>query len=200
MLTCALYPWNSRLVLGKCTLRKYPSFRVPTQGSTLPHLSFLCDTLVKKALAKSSLLAVTSGLFVEKLLTKSSLLLLASSLLVKKLLTMGLLIKEALAGRCLEAVVLVHPQFVNRPLPILVGAFCAGPKKNGPPGQVRRQQASGMLVFAKCWLEPFLVAKGTNNIGQGIVFLTIVKHPVGGSWGRLWQFVLQPPRRVGEGG
>ncbi len=74
------------------------------------------------------------------------------------------------------------------------------PKKNGPPGHVQRQQASSMLVFAKCLLEPFLVANGTTNTGQGIVFLIIFKHSVGGLWGRLQPFVLQPPGRVGEGG
>ncbi len=145
----------------------------------------------------------TSGLFVEKALT-------TCSLLVEKPLTAGgllafvggTLVKKALAGCRLEAVALVFPQFVDRPLPILVGAFRTGasPKKNGPPGQFWRQQASGLLVFAKCLLEPFLVAKGTTNIGRGIEFLIIVEHPVGGAWGRLRPFVLQPPRRIGEGG
>jgi hypothetical protein len=77
-----------------------------------------------------------------------------------------------LVGRCLEAKALILPQFINRSLPILVGAFHAGasPKKNGPPGQFWRQQASGLLVFAECSLEPFLVAKGTTNIGRRIEF------------------------------
>jgi hypothetical protein len=68
------------------------------------------------------------------------------------------------------------PTVVNRPLPILVGAFCAGTslKKNGPPRQFWMQQAGGLLVFTKCLLEPFLVAKGTTNIGRGIEFLIIV--------------------------
>jgi hypothetical protein len=46
----------------------------------------------------------------------------------------SLLVNKALVGCHLEAVALVLPQFVNRPLPILVGAFCVGtsPKKNGP--------------------------------------------------------------------
>ncbi len=104
----------------------------------------------------------------------------------------GTLVKKALAVCHLDAVALMHPQFVDRPLPILVGAFRAGasPKKNGPPRQFWRQQASGLLVFAKCSLEPFLVAKGTTNIGRGIEFLIILEHPVGGAWGRLQPLVL----------
>ncbi len=128
----------------------------------------------------------------------------ASSLLVGGLLAFvgGMLSKKALAGCRLEAVALVLPQFINRPLSILVGAFCAGasPKKDGPPGRFWRQQAGGLLVFAKCSLDPFLVAKGMTNIGRGIEFLIIVKHPVGGAWGRLRPLVLQPPGRIGEGG
>jgi hypothetical protein len=54
-------------------------------------------------------------------------------------------------GCCLEAVALVLPQFINRPLPILVGAFREGAssKKNGPPGWVWRQYPSSLFVFAK---------------------------------------------------
>ncbi len=53
----------------------------------------------------------------------------------------GTLVKKALEGCHLEAVVLMLPQFIDRPLPILVGAFCLGvsPKKNRPPGQFWRQ-------------------------------------------------------------
>jgi hypothetical protein len=113
----------------------------------------------------------------------------ASSLLAGGLLVFvgSTLVKKALAGCRLEAVVLVLQQFVDRPLPILVGAFRVGasPRKNGPPGQFWRQQAGGLLVFAKCSLEPFLIAKGTTNIGRGIEFLIIIEHPVGGAWGRL---------------
>ncbi len=106
----------------------------------------------------------------------------------------GTLVNKALVGCRLEAVGLVLPQFVDRPLPILVGAFCMGasPKKNGPPGQFWRQQAGGLLVFTKCLLEPFLIAKGTTNIGRGIEFLIIVKHPVGGMWGRLQPLCSHP--------
>ncbi len=84
----------------------------------------------------------------------------------------SLLVNMALAGRRLEAVALVLPQGIDRSHPILVGAFCKGasPKKDGPPGQFWRQQAGGLLVFAKCTLEPFLVAKGTTNVGRGIEF------------------------------
>ncbi len=155
-------------------------------------LAFVGGTLVKESLATIGLLAFVGGALVEELLAMSCLLLFASSLLVNM----------ALAGRRLEAVALVLPQGVNRPLPILLGAFCAGasPKKDGPPGKFWRQQASRLLVFGKCTLEPFLVAKGTTNIGQGIEFLIIVKHPGGGAWGRLRPIVLQPPGRIGEKG
>ncbi len=114
----------------------------------------------------------------------------------------SLLINMVLAGRRLEAVALVLPQGVAGPLPILVGAFCAGasPKKDGPPGWVRRQYPSSLFVFAKGSLMPFFVTKGTTNIGRGIEFLIIVEHPVGGAWGRLQPLVLQPRRRIGEGG
>ncbi len=107
-------------------------------------LVFVGSTLIKKALTTGSLLALTSGFLFEMVLV----------------------------GRHLEAIGLILPQFVDRPLLILVGAFRAGasPKKNGPPGQFWRQQASGLLIFKKCLLEPFLIAKGTTNIGQGIEF------------------------------
>jgi hypothetical protein len=154
--------------------------------------------LIEDALAMHSLLAFEGNSFIKKALSR------ASSLLAGGLLAFvgGTLVKKVLAGCRLEAVALVLPQFVDRPFPILVSAFRAGasPKKNGPPGQFWRQQASGLLVFAKCLLEPFLVAKGTTIIGQGIEFLIIVDHPVGGAWGRLRPLVLQPPGRVGEGG
>jgi hypothetical protein len=88
--------------------------------------------LVEDALATQSLVAFKGSLFVKKALSS------ASSLLAGGLLAFvgSTLVKKALAGCRLEAVVLVLPQFVDRPLPILVDVFCAGasPKKNGPPG------------------------------------------------------------------
>jgi hypothetical protein len=154
--------------------------------------------LVEDVLATHSLLAFEGSLFVKKALSG------VSSLLAGGLLAYvgSTLIKKALAGCHLEAVALVLPQFVDRLLPILVGAFraSASPKKNGPPRQFWRQQAGGLLVFVKCSLEPFLVVKGMTNIGRGIEFLKIVEHPVGGAWGRLRPLVLQPPGRIGEGG
>jgi hypothetical protein len=113
----------------------------------------------------------------------------ASSLLAGGLLAFvgGTLVKKVLAGCRLEAVALVLPQFVHRPLPILVSTFRMGtsPKKNGPPRQFWRQQAGGLLVFTKCSLKPFFVVKATTNMGQGIEFSIILEHPVGGAWGRL---------------
>ncbi len=131
-------------------------------------LAFEGSSFVKKALSSASsllaggLLAFMGGMLIKKALTAGGLLALTS----------GFLIKMALAGCRLEAMALVLPQFVDRPLPILVGTFRAGasPKKNEPPGQFWRQQAGGLLVFVKCLLEPFLIAKGTTNIGRGIEF------------------------------
>jgi hypothetical protein len=154
--------------------------------------------LVEDMLATHSLLAFEGSSFVKKALSS------VSSLLVGGLLAFvgGTLIKKALAGCRLEAEALVLPQFVDHPLPILVGAFRSGasPKKNGPPRRFWRQQAGGLLVLAKCSLEPFLVAKGTTNISRGIEVPKIVEHPVRGAWGRLRPLVLQPRRRIGEGG
>ncbi len=124
--------------------------------------------LVEDALAMHSLPAFKGSLFIKKALSC------VSSLLVGGLLAFvgGTLVKKAFVGCHLEAVALVLAQFVNPPLPILVGAFRTGasPKKNRPARQFWRQQAGGLLVFAKCLLEPFLVAKGTTNIGRGLNF------------------------------
>jgi hypothetical protein len=117
------------------------------------------------------------------------------SLLVKKpLMTGGLLafmgsmlVKKTLAGCRLEVVVLMLPQFVERPLPILVDAFRVGtsPQKNRPPGQFWRQQAGSLLVFAQGATDPIVWG---------------VADPVGSARRRLCSFILQPPRRIGEGG
>jgi hypothetical protein len=152
--------------------------------------------LIEDALATHSILAFKGSSFVKKALSG------ASSLLAGGLLAFvgSMLVKKALVGCRLEAVALVLQQFIDCPLPILVGTFRVGasPKKNGPPRQFWRQQAGGLMVFMKCSLEPFLVAKRTTNIGWGIEFLKIVKHPVGGAWGRLQPLVLQPLGRIGE--
>jgi hypothetical protein len=155
-------------------------------------LEFVGSTLIKELLATIGLLVFVGGTLVKELFAMSCLLLFVSSLLVNM----------ALAGRCLEAVVLVLPQGVNRSLPILVGAFCTGasPKKDRPPGWVWRQYPSSLFVFAKGLLMPFFVTKATINIGRGIECLIIVKHPVGGAWGRLQPLVLQPRQRIREGG
>ncbi len=143
-------------------------------------LAFVGGSLVEESLATIGLLAFVGGTLVEELLATIGLLAFIGSTLVKEALAMSclllfassLLVNMALAGCRLEAVALVLPQGVNRPLPILVGAFRAGasPKKDGPPGQFWRQQGGGLLVFVKCSLEPFLVAKGMTNISRGIEF------------------------------
>ncbi len=79
-----------------------------TSGLLINKALTTCSLLV------GSLLAFVGGTLFKEALAMSGLLLFASSLLVDK----------ALAGCCLEAVAFVLPQFVNRPLPILVGAFC----------------------------------------------------------------------------
>ncbi len=111
--------------------------------------------LVEDALATNSLLAFEGILFVKKALSGASSLL-AGGLLAfvggtfveESLVTIGLLaltsgflIEMALVGCRLEVMALILPQFIDRPLPILVGVFRTGasPKKNGPPGQFRRQ-------------------------------------------------------------
>ncbi len=88
--------------------------------------------LVEKALTTCSLLAGSLLVFVcstlvEEALAVSGLLFFASSLLVNMV----------LSGHRLEVVALVLPQFVERPLPILVGAFRLGAslEKDGPPRQ-----------------------------------------------------------------
>jgi hypothetical protein len=103
----------------------------------------------------------TSGLLVEDALATHSLLVLegsskalsgASSLLAGGLLAFvgSTLIKKALAGCHLEAVALMLPLFVDRPLPILVGAFRAGtsPEKDGPPGKFL--EAAGRRPVGLC--------------------------------------------------
>ena len=96
-------------------------------------MAFVGGTLVKESLATIGLLAFIGSTFVKKALSGTS------SRLVGGLLVFmgGTLVKKALAGCHLEAVVLVLPQFIDHPLPILVGAFRVGasPKKNGPPRQ-----------------------------------------------------------------
>jgi hypothetical protein len=106
--------------------------------------------LVEDALATHSLLAFKGSLFVKKALSG------ASSLLVGGLLVFvgGTLVKKALAGYRLKAVALVLPQFVDHPLPILVGAFCKGasPKKNGPPGYFGGgRPAACWSLQSACW-------------------------------------------------
>ncbi len=174
-------------------------------------LAFIGSTLVKELLATIGLLAFVGGTLVKKLLAMIGLLVFVGGTLVKEALVMSclllfassLLISMALAGRCpLEAVVLVLPQGIDHALPILEDTFCKGasPKKNWPPGQFWRLQAGSLLVLPKCSLKPILVVKGTTNIGWQIEFLKNIKHPVRGAWGRLQPLVLQPPRRIGEGG
>ena len=136
-------------------------------------------------LAGSLLLASTSGVLVEEPLVVGSLTLAGTS---------GLLDEECL--------VLVPPQIVDGRLPILGGAVrvSASPMKNGPPTWLRWQQTGSLLVFADGSLMPFFVMKRSTNVGEGVVAFVVVEQPLGGAWGRLGPFKLQPPGRIGEVG
>jgi hypothetical protein len=122
-------------------------------------LLLMSGFLVQKALRTGSPLAFVGGTLIKEAL---------GSKLVKKLLAtssflafMGsTLIDKVLVGCRLEAMAFILLQFVDCPLPILVGLFCAGvcPMKNGPPRWIRWQQPRGLLVFTKTLLNLFLFA------------------------------------------
>ena len=175
------------------------------------------------ASASSSLLAGTSGLRVEELLaagilllsSASSCLLLASAsssllagtsgLLVEELCAASILLLASAGGLFLdEAMVFIRPHVVDGPLPILVRVLRASvtPMKNGPPAWPWQQQSGSLLVFADGALMPIIDAKGpTEGVqGGGLVAFVVVEQPLGGAWGRLRPFELQPPGRIGEGG
>ncbi len=157
--------------------------------------------LVKKLLTTGSLLAFVGGTLIKEAL---------GGTLVKKLLAMSrlltfvgsMLIDKALAGCHLEAVGFVLlPQFVDCPLPILVNLFHVGtsPMKNRPPGWILWQQPSGLLVFVKALINPFLFANVLTNVGRGIVCTKIIKDLVGCARRGLNPFVLQPCRSIKRG-
>jgi hypothetical protein len=127
-----------------------------------------CSLLVEKPLMTDGLLAFVGGTLVKESLATIGLLALTSSFLVEM----------ALVGCRLEAMALIDPQGVDRPLPIQVGTFCVGasPKKDGPPGWVRRQYPSSLFIFSKGSLKPFFVTKGMTNIGRGIEFLINIEQ------------------------
>jgi hypothetical protein len=152
------------------------------EGGALVKQTFSCASGL---LAGSLLLASTSGVLVEEPLVVGSLVLAGAS---------GLLDEECL--------VLVPPQIVDGRLPIPVGAVrvSASPMKNGPPTWLRRQQSGSLLVFADGSLMPFFVTKRSTNVGGGVVAFVVVEQPLGGAWGRLRPFKLQPPGRIGEVG
>jgi hypothetical protein len=155
-------------------------------------LTFEGDALVKKTLGCASgllagglLLASTSDVLVEEPLAAGSLFLAGTS---------GLLDEECL--------ILVRPQIVNGCLTIPVGTVraSASPMKNGPPPWPRRRQSGSLLVFTDGSLMPFFMAKWSTNVGWGVAVLVVVKQPLGGAWGRLRPFKLQPPGRIREVG
>ncbi len=145
--------------------------------------------LVKELLAAGSLLASASGSSLLEGASGSSLLVGASGLLVEELSATALVLLAGASGLLVDellSTVLVLPQVVNGPLPVLVGAFCAGtgPMKNGPPKRGRRQQASGLVVFAEGALEPFLIAKGAANASQGGCSVRSNRTPIRGRMGK----------------
>jgi hypothetical protein len=108
-------------------------------------LTFVGGMLIKKTL---------DGMLVKKLLATSSLLSLTS----------GFLVKKALAGCCLVALALVLPQFVHGPLSGLVGLFCVGatPGKNWSPQWQRWQKLNSLLVFAPGAIQPIVIVMGAS--------------------------------------
>jgi len=195
-------------VLAPCCLAGEPDVEAATAE---PQEDCSCG-LVEKLLAAgglllasaSSLLPGPSGLLVEELLAAGHLAG-TSVLLVEELRASGSLLLASASGLFLdEAMVLVRPQFVDAPLPILVRAVRASisPKKNGPPDWPRRQQSGSLLVFADGSLLPIFDAKRATKGVQGgrVVAFVVVEQPLGGAWGRLQPFELQPPGRIGEGG
>ena len=156
-------------------------------------LASMSGVLVKEPLAVGSLfLAGASGLLNEECHGLAS----TSSMLVEELLAVGSLFLVGTSGLLdEECLILVL-------LPIPVGTVCASasPMKNGPPMWPRRQQSGSLLVFADGFLMPFFVAKRSTNVGQGVLAFILVKQPLGGTWGRLRPFKLQPPGRIGEVG
>jgi hypothetical protein len=119
-------------------------------------LTFVRGTLVKKTLG---------GMLVEKTLATSSLLSLTSSFLDKK----------ALAGCRMVMLVLVLPQFIHDPLPVLVGSFCAGttPGKNRSPQWRWWQKPRSLVVFAPGAIQLIVIVMGTS--------VPFAVHPVGGT-------------------
>ncbi len=104
------------------------------------------NLFVEDALGMHSLLAFEGSSFVKKALSGTN------SLLVGGLLAFmgGTLVKKVLAGCCLEAVALVLPQFVDRPLPILVGAFLRGREPQEEWAPQAMLEAAGQQPVSLC--------------------------------------------------
>ncbi len=180
-------------------------------GCHLPCLSGASVTsslLVEEALATCSLhLTFVGGALVKKMLSSAKGLLMGGLLLAS---TSGVLVKEPLAAGSLflagasglldeECLILIRPQIVDDRLPIPVCAVRAStsPMENGPP-IFRWQQSGRLLVFTDGSLMPFFVTKRSTNVGGGVVAFVVVEQPLGGAWGRLQPFKLQPPGRIGQ--
>jgi hypothetical protein len=90
-----------------------------------------CSLLIEKPLTTGSLLAFVGGTLDKELLTTIGLLALTS----------GFLVKMVLAGRRLEAMALVLPQFVHSLFPVLVGGLLASAASGkNPSSQWRRRE------------------------------------------------------------
>ena len=154
-------------VLALCCLAGEPDVEAATSE---PQEDCLCGLVEKLLAAGGLLLASASSLLVEELLAAGHLAG-TSVLLVEELRAAGSLLLASAGSLFLDkAMVLIRPQFVDGPLPILVRAVRASisPKKNGPPDWPRRQQSGSLLVFADGSLMPSFVTKWSTNVGGGL--------------------------------
>jgi hypothetical protein len=149
---------------------------------------------------------LSGALATSCLLVKETLVTCSLPILVKKT-DVGVLVKKTLscASGLLAGMsgVLVPPQIVDSRLPIPVCAVHASAslvKKGAPVGLLWWQQSGNLLVFADGLLKPFFVGRRSTNVCRGVVASVVVEQPLGGAWGRLQPFELQPPGRIREGG
>ncbi len=142
----------------------------------------------------------------SSLLVKEALVTCSLPILVTKT-DVGALVKKTLscASGLLAGMsgVLIRPQIVDGRLPIPVCAVRASTslmKKGAPVGLLWWQQFGSLLVFVDGLLKPFFVGRRSTNVCRGVVASVVVEQPLGGAWGRLQPFELQPQGRIGEGG
>ncbi len=102
-----------------------------TSGLFVKKVLTTCSLLVEKPLTTGGLLAFIGGTLGKESLVTIGLLALTS----------GFLVEMALAGRRLEAMALVLPQFVHSSFPVLVGGLLASAASGkNLPSQWRRRE------------------------------------------------------------